>query len=57
MTPSGKLHFSESSRVSGMAKGTLKMLLKQMIKQYGTKIDLNGRNNFRDGDQIQNFAK
>jgi menaquinone-dependent protoporphyrinogen oxidase len=53
----GVYDFSESSRVRGMAKGTLKTAAKYMNKNQGTQIDLNGRNDFRDWDQIQNFAK
>lgn len=53
----GVYDFSESSRVGGMAKRALKMASKQMNKQYGTRIDLNAKNDFRDWDQIQNFAK
>ncbi|WXG39343.1 MAG: flavodoxin domain-containing protein [Candidatus Freyarchaeum deiterrae] len=53
----GVYDFSESSRVSGMAKGALKMAAKYMNKNQGTQIDLNGRNDFRDWEQIQNFAR
>lgn len=53
----GVYDFSESSRVGGMAKRALKMASNQMNKQYGPRIDLNAKNDFRDWDQIQNFAK
>jgi menaquinone-dependent protoporphyrinogen oxidase len=53
----GVYDFSESSRVIGMAKRMLKMGAKYMNKNQGTQIDLNGKNDFRDWNQIQNFAK
>ncbi|WXG39341.1 MAG: flavodoxin domain-containing protein [Candidatus Freyarchaeum deiterrae] len=53
----GVYDFSESSRMSGMDKRMMKMGLKQMEKDYGMKIDEEGKNDFRDWEQIQNFAK
>jgi len=53
----GVYDFSKSSRMGGMDKRLLKMGAKEMTKEYGTKIDEDGKNDFRDWDQIQNFAR
>jgi len=53
----GVYDFSKTSNLSAMAKGPLKMAAKSMNKNQGTQIDLNERNDFRDWDQIRNFAK
>lgn len=53
----GVYDFSESSRMGGFAKKMMKMGIKQMSEDYGIEIDENGKTDFRDWDQIQNFAK
>jgi menaquinone-dependent protoporphyrinogen oxidase len=53
----GVYDFSKTSRMSSMDKRMIRMGAKQMEKDYGTKIDEDGKNDFRDWDQIQNFAK
>jgi menaquinone-dependent protoporphyrinogen oxidase len=52
----GVFDFSESSRMGGFSKRMMKMGVKQMSKDYGIKIDENGKLDLRDWDQIQNFA-
>jgi menaquinone-dependent protoporphyrinogen oxidase len=53
----GVYDLSESSRMGGIDKRMIRMGLKDMSKKYGTKIDENGKNDFRDWEQIQNFAR
>ncbi len=53
----GVLDFSESSRMGFLNKKMLKTAAKGMQKDMGLEIDENGKNDFRDWDQIQDFAE
>lgn len=53
----GVFDFSQSSKMSGMDKRMLKMAAKGMSKVFGIQFDENGRNDFRDWDQIREFTE
>lgn len=53
----GVLDFSESSRMGFLDKKMLKTAAKGIQKDMSLEIDENGKNDLRDWDQIQDFAK
>jgi menaquinone-dependent protoporphyrinogen oxidase len=53
----GVLDFSESSEMGFLDKKMLKMASKKMQEETGITIEDNAKNDFRDWDQIQTFAR
>ncbi|NPE08939.1 MAG: hypothetical protein GNW80_11715 [Asgard group archaeon] len=50
------MDFSETSNLGSLNKGILKLAAMGISKDFGIEIDLNGLNDFRDWDQIKDFA-
>ncbi len=50
------MDFSETSNLGALDKGILKLAAFGISKDFGIEIDLKGLNDFRDWDQIKNFA-
>lgn len=51
------IDFTDSSRMGWFDQKMFKMASDSMEKEYGVQFDVNGRNDFRDWDQIRDFAR
>ena len=52
----GVLDLSEDSNIGKIGKTMLRLGAKEQFKETDIQIDINGRNDFRDWDEIRSFA-